>query len=95
MTPNSPEYEGYRRYQPVWEALKLSPRQKVRVQLTLSDDAQKVKAMFKTFRRAIQKEKWLDNKFKHQYPTAVLHTVLTDGNVVELTLVLPVNLEDL
>lgn len=83
-----------RRYQPVWETLKTQLQ--VSVKLTRSDDPLVIKKYARTFRKAVQKEKYIDDDFKFKFPYATLTTEI-EGNMIHIELHLnkPLTLEDL
>lgn len=86
--------KSQRRYEPVWELLKTNLE--VAVKLTKSDEPTVIARNARTFRKAVQKEKYNDEKFKLRFPDATLISEI-DGNSIkfELHLNKPLTLEDL
>lgn len=79
-----------RRYQEVWEVLKTSKQKTVICGMSIAPNAtdMQLQRAFKTFRRAVQKEKNQDEAFKYHNPGAVLNATL-QGTEVTFTLFIP------
>ena len=83
-----------RKYEPCWNKLKKVGI--LRVRLTSSESPEVIKRHAKTFRKAVQKEKYNDEDFKHEFPFAELVSTVS-GNEITMKLELnrPLSLEDL
>ena len=85
-----------RMYQVAWEHLK--EKQKVKLEVTRSKDAALFTRSVKTIRKAIQKEKYIDDRFRLMYPDALITSTLdADSNTItfHLELNIPICLADL
>lgn len=72
-----------RKYEDLWNIIKESDS--VKVQLTSSTVQSVIDQHYKTVKKAVTKEKYIDDNFKRKYPFAVLNSSL-EGNVIKFTL---------
>lgn len=72
-----------RKYEEPWNVLKQNGS--VSILITQSDDEKVIAKYAKTVRKAMQKEKYLDDNFRIKYPKAVINSVL-EGKKLRFTI---------
>jgi hypothetical protein len=83
-----------RKYESCWKLLK--ERGYVKVRLTNSEEPTVIARNVKTFRKAVQKEKYMDENFKYEFPHATIESTV-EGSFISLKLKLnrPLTLDEL